>query len=187
MTKHCFCRFLLSCFYFPCWVGIFLFYFIILVLFYFFKTCCEVSPLCGFVCLFVFGKRSESIMFALKVCLHRDSEIWSGGEMIYKNALIMQCRYRDVQVEGALCFPLVLYYDVRLIFSNGFRVYFRTKNFSYTLICHVYIQMINSTSHAPCNIIHHDLPHCFGFKPVTAIHRTSHPTDCSLNVIVYIN
>lgn len=161
------------------------------ILFNFFKTCCEVSPLCGFFfCLFVFfGKRSDSIMFALQVCLHRVSEIWSGGEMIYKNALIMQCRcrYRDVQVEGALCFPLVLYCNVRLIFSNGFRVYFRTKNFSYTFICHVYIQMINSTSHAPCNIIHHDLPHCFGFKPVTAIHRTSHPTDYSLNVIVYIN
>lgn len=42
---------------------------------------------------------------------------------MYKNALIMQCRCRhsDVQVEGALCFPLVLYNNARLI-SPGFIV-----------------------------------------------------------------
>lgn len=72
---------------------------------------------------------------------------------MYKNALIMQCRCRhsDVQVEGALCFPLVLYNNARLI-SHGLIVtcgYFRTKQnkISYTLertmslICHVYIQV----------------------------------------------
>lgn len=121
------------------------------------------------------------------VSLHRVSEIWSGAEMRDDNALIMQyrCRYSDVQVEGALCFPLVLYNIVRLI-SRMVSLWVvcileqKKKNFSYTLertMCHWFVMRVYTgytliflpLSCTFCNIIHHDLPRRLVLKPVTAI------------------